>query len=284
MLHKLSIRNVKRSFRDYIIYFLTLTLGVSFFYIFNSIEAQQFILDLSMTQQFIMEEAMIGLEVVSLFVSFILGFLILYANQFLVKRRKKELGIYKTLGMSNWKISNMFLMETLVVGLFSLISGLILGIVLSQGFSVLISSLFNAEILNYTFVFSVEATLKTMLFFSIIFIIVIIFNIVSISRLSLLDLIYGSKKNEIIKLKNQKVKFIVFVVSIVMILVSYVGLIYFGISDGLIYIYIFTSTIVVGTFLLFFSLASFVLSVISAKKDFYLKDLNMFLVRQVGSK
>ncbi|MGL5315828.1 MAG: FtsX-like permease family protein, partial [Peptostreptococcaceae bacterium] len=200
MLSELSIRNVKRSFRDYMIYFLTLTLGVSFFYIFNSIESQQFILDLSMTQQFIMEEAMVGLEVVSLIVSFILAFLILYANQFLVKRRKKELGIYKTLGMSNWKISNMFLMETLVVGLFSLMSGLILGIVLSQGFSVLISSLFNAEILNYTFVFSVEATLKTMLFFSIIFIIVIIFNTVSISRLSLLDLIYGSKKNEIIKL------------------------------------------------------------------------------------
>ncbi|MGL5312265.1 MAG: ABC transporter permease, partial [Peptostreptococcaceae bacterium] len=96
--------------------------------------------------------------------------------------------------------------------------------------------------------------------------------------------IYGSKKNEIIKLKNQKTRFIVFVVSVVMIVVSYAGLIYFGISDGLIYIYIFTSTIVVGTFLLFFSLSSFVLSVISNKKDFYLKDLNMFLVRQVGSK
>lgn len=284
MLYKLSIRNVKRSFRDYSIYFLTLTLGVSFFYTFNSIESQQILLDLSKTQQNIIEEGMIGLEVVSLFVSFILAFLILYANQFLVKRRKKELGIYKTLGMSKWNISNIFLMETLVVGMFSLISGLILGVLLSQGFSVLISSLFNAQILNYKFVFSIDATMKTMIFFSIIFIIVIIFNIVSISRLSLLDLIYGSKKNERVKLKNQETRFRVFVASIVMIIVSYSGLIHFGISNGLIYIFVFTSIIVVATFLLFFSLSSFVLSVISTKKDFYLKDLNMFLVRQVGSK
>lgn len=243
MLSKLSIRNVKRSFSDYSIYFLTLTLGVCFFYSFNSIEAQQFMLDLSANQQDLMGEMTKGLAGVSVFVSFILSFLILYANQFLVKRRKKELGIYKTLGMSKWKVSRLFLMETLVVGIFALVSGLVLGSLMSQGFSFLASSVFNADLVNYEFVFSIDAMNKTIVFFSIIFMVVIIFNTIVISRFTLLELIYGSKKNENVKIKNPVLGFVIFLISLSMIVVSYVGLMHFGINGGLLLIAIFMAGI-----------------------------------------
>lgn len=284
MLAKLSIRNVKRSFSDYSIYFLTLTFGVSLFYAFNSIGAQQAMLDLSNNQIDLMGSMMKSMAAASVLISFILAFLILYANQFLVKRRKKELGVYKTLGMSQFDISTLFLMETVVVGLFSLASGLALGTVMSQGFSILSSSVFDADLINYKFVFSPDAMMKTIVFFSIIFIVVIIFNTIIISRLKLLELLNGSKKNESIKVKNPKVGFILFVISVIMIVVSYNRLIILGIEDGLKYIEIFTVVALVGTFLFFFSLSSFVLSVIQSKKNIYFKDLNMFLVRQVGSK
>lgn len=284
MLAKLSVRNVRRSFSDYAIYFLTLTFGVSLFYSFNSIPAQKVLLELSITQTEMIAHMMTGIEIVSVFISCVLAFLILYANQFLVKRRKKELGLYQTLGMSKFDISRLFMVETFVIGLIALGSGLFLGIVISQGLSVLTSALFDAEILAYRFVFSFSAMLKTILYFGIIFFIVMIFNTVIISRFTLLELLYGSKKNDRFKIKNSKVIVGLFLTSVMMILIGYVGLCYFGLSNGLIFPIVFSGSIIIGTFLWFYSLAGFILQMVMKKKSLYYKDLNLFLLRQVSSK
>lgn len=186
--------------------------------------------------------------------------------------------------MSKFNVSKLFLMETLVIGIFALASGLILGTLISQGFSVLTSSLFGADLVKYQFVFSIDAMLKTIVFFSIIFIVVIVLNTVVISKFTLMDLLYANKKSEKIRIKNIKVGFILFILSIVIIMVSYFGLVKFGIKDELKYIGIFTTTAVIGTFLFFFSIYSFFLSLIQNNKRVYFKDLNMFLLRQVGSR
>ncbi len=141
MLFNLSLKNIKKSLKNYAIYFFTLILGVAIFYIFNSIESQTVMLKLNNSTKDIIQLINNILSGVSVFVSFILGFLIVYANQFLMKRRKKEFGIYMTLGMSKKQISKILLVETIVIGLISLIVGLILGIALSQVMSIIVANM-----------------------------------------------------------------------------------------------------------------------------------------------
>ena len=122
MLFKLSIQNLKKSIKDYAIYFLTLVLGVAIFYMFNSLDSQQAMLEVSQSTRELIK-LMIGmLGIVSVFVSVVLGLLIVYANNFLINRRKKEFGIYMTLGMGKRQISKIILLETIFVGIISLVA------------------------------------------------------------------------------------------------------------------------------------------------------------------
>ena len=146
MLFKLSFKNMKKSFKDYAIYFITLVLGVAIFYMFNSLDSQQAMLQVSQSQRDIITMMIRMLEFVSVFVAVILGLLIVYANNFLINRRKKEFGIYMTLGMGKRQISKIILFETILVGILSLIAGLVIGIFASQFMSVLVANLFEANI------------------------------------------------------------------------------------------------------------------------------------------
>ena len=101
MYFKLASKNLKKSIKDYTIYFLTLVFGICIFYTFNSIESQRVMMDLSEIQAGAFQIIDVFMSVASVFISFILGFLIVYANNYLIKRRKKEFGIYMTLGMEN---------------------------------------------------------------------------------------------------------------------------------------------------------------------------------------
>ena len=116
---------MKKSVKDYAIYFLTLVLGVAIFYMFNSLDSQEAMLRVSESQRQIIQLMIQMLGMVSVFVAAILGLLIVYASNFLINRRKKEFGIYMTLGMGRRQISKIILMETIIVGIISLAIGLI---------------------------------------------------------------------------------------------------------------------------------------------------------------
>ena len=116
---------MKKSVKDYAIYFLTLVLGVAIFYMFNSLDSQEAMLQVSQSQKQIIKLMIDMLGMVSVFVAVILGLLIVYASNFLINRRKKEFGIYMTLGMGRRQISKIILMETIIVGIISLAIGLV---------------------------------------------------------------------------------------------------------------------------------------------------------------
>lgn len=158
---------------------------------------------------------------VSVFVAFILGSLILYANNFLIKKRNKEMGIYMTLGMSKNKISRILILETLIVGLFSLISGLIVGLIISQGLSVLIAKLFDFKMSGYVFVISTPAIGKTILYFGIMFILVMIFNSFVISKYKIIDLLTVGRKTEEIKFKNPFIYLVTFILCVISLGTAY---------------------------------------------------------------
>ena len=119
MLFKLSFRNMKKSFKDYAIYFLTLVLGVAIFYMFNSIDSQQAMIEVSQSTREMIQLLIQMLGMVSVFIAIVLGFLIVYANNFLINRRKREFGIYMSLGMGRRQISGIILLETILIGILS---------------------------------------------------------------------------------------------------------------------------------------------------------------------
>ncbi len=285
MLFKLSLKNIRKSFKDYAIYFFTLILGVAIFYVFNAIESQTVLLNVTSSTREIIDLMVDMLSGVSVFVSFILGFLIIYASRFLMKRRNKEFGIYLTLGMSKKNISKIMLFETLFIGIISLIIGLLIGVLSSQLMSVLVANSFEADLTRFTFVFSSSAMIKTVIYFGIIYLLVMIFNVVNVGRCKLIDLIQANKKSEEVKMKNPFICIIVFIISVVML-----GYAYYLVTSGLkvltsdISIFIPIILGCVSTFFIFWSLSGLILKIVMSFKGIYYRGLNSFVLRQVSSK
>lgn len=285
MLYKLSIKNIKKSIKDYAIYFFTLILGVAIFYVFNAIDSQTVMLDISNSTNEIIKLMTNMLSGVSVFVSFILGFLIIYASRFLIKRRNKEFGIYLTLGMSKRKISLILFIETLFIGIISLIIGLGLGFLLSQFMSILVANMFDADLKKFEFIFSSSASVKCLIYFGIMYLLVMIFNTVNISKCKLVELLHSNKKSEKIKLKNPWLCIFIFVLATIGL--SYAYYLVTGGVDKLqnvkeIFIPITLGSIT--TFFIFWSLSGLLLKLIMSIKKFYYKGLNSFTLRQISSK
>ncbi len=285
MLFKLSIKNMTKSIKDYAIYFLTLVLGVAIFYIFNSLDSQEAMLQVSQSTHEIIKLMISMLGIVSIFVAIVLGLLIVYANNFLINRRKKEFGIYMTLGMGKSQISKIILIETIFIGIVSLIIGLIIGIFASQFMSILVAKLFEADMSEFQFVFSKDACIKTCIYFAVMYLAVMFFNTITISRYKLINLLNANKKNEKIKIKNPFLAIIIFILGSAIL-----GYAYYIVT-------IKTNTIkvekdllrpiimgIVGTIAIFWSLSGFILITIQKIKKIYLKGTNMFVLRQINNK
>ena len=283
---KLSFRNIKKSFKDYAIYFFTLILGVAIFYVFNSIESQTVLLDVTESTYEVIGMMTTMLSAASVFVAFILGFLIIYASRFLIKRRNKEFGIYMLLGMSKRKISMILFFETILIGIISLAVGLGLGILLSQLMSMLVANMFEADMTKYQFIFSQDACIKTLIYFGIMYVIVMLFNAINVGKCKLIDLIQTSKKSETIKLKNLLLCTVVFILSVVALGYAYY-MVTGGINETIKTPEDILKPIVIGaisTFFIFWSLSGLILKIVMGMKNLYVKGLNAFTFRQVSSK
>lgn len=285
MLFKLSYQNMKKSFKDYAIYFLTLVLGVAIFYMFNSLDSQQAMLEVSRATKEIIKLMISMLEIVSVFVAVVLGLLIVYANNFLINRRKKEFGIYMTLGMGRRQISKIIILETIFVGVISLVVGLVIGVFASQFMSILVAKMFEADMSVFQFVFSKEACIKTCIYFAVMYIAVILFNTMIVSRYKLINLLNANKKNEAVKMKNPFLAILIFVIG-----ATILGYAYYIVT-------VETNTLrvtkdvlkpilmgIVGTVAIFWSLSGFILTTVQKMKNIYLKDTNMFVLRQINNK
>ncbi len=285
MLCKLSLKNIKKSMKDYTIYFFTLILGVAIFYVFNALDSQTVMMNVSQSTEELIDLMMTMLSGVSVFVSFILGFLIIYASRFLIKRRNKEFGIYLTLGMSKRKISLILFFETLFIGIISLLVGLGLGVLLSQVMSLVVANMFEANLTKFAFVFSSSSCIKTIIYFGIMYLLVMIFNTVSVSKCKLIDLLNGAKTSEKIKLKNPYVCIIIFIISCIVLGKAYhmVTVEFLTLQD----VTDIMKPIIMGavsTFFIFWSLSGLILRIAMSIKKFYYRGLNSFTLRQFSSK
>ncbi len=285
MLFKLSVKNMQKSIKDYAIYFLTLVLGVAIFYMFNSLDSQQAMLQVSQSQKEIIKLMISMLGMVSVFVAIILGLLIVYANNFLINRRKKEFGIYMTLGMGKRQISKIILLETIFVGIISLVVGLVIGIFVSQFMSIIVAKMFEANMSEFKFVFSKDACIKTCIYFGIMYIAVMFFNTMTVSRYKLINLLNATKKNEEIKMRNPILSILVFFIS-----ASMLGYAYWKVTadfrsmDKAVKLLPPILMGITGTLGIFWSLSGFILRIVQIMKNIYLKGTNMFVLRQINNK
>lgn len=282
---KLILKNVRKNIRDYLIYFLTLTISVSLFYAFNAISSQPAFHEMGMTKTLLYDQLGILISVLSVLIAIVLAFLIIYANQYLLKRRKKELGIYTMLGMKKGRISRIFAGEAFCIGIFSLVTGLLLGLAISQGLSLISLKLFAIEIAKFEIVFSLNAFWKTILCFTIIFVIVICFNVKSVSSVKLIELLTANRKNETLNSKGI-FPYLSFIISIGFIVIACVLFSQNGIlptNDNMVF-QVAGIMLILGVALFFYSVSTVVIRLIQSNKRLYLKSLNTFLIRQIGSK
>lgn len=285
MLFKISLKNIRKSLKDYTVYFFTLILGVAIFYVFNAIDSQSVMLDVRENMMDIIKLMNDMLSGVSVFVSCILGFLIIYASRFLIKRRNKEFGIYLTLGMSKRKISAILFFETLLIGIVSLVAGLVIGTILSQFMSVIVANMFDADMTKFKFIFSMKACIKTLIYFAIMYVLVMIFNTFSISRCKLIDLLNAGKKTEKVTMKNPVICTIVFVIGVGIL--SYA---YWMVTRGVRTLNTFDKIGIpialgcVATFLILWSVSGFMIRIFTSIKSVYYKGVNSFVLRQFCSK
>lgn len=283
-LFKLSLSNMKKSIKDYAIYFFTLVLGVAIFYIFNAIETQSAMLKISKDTREVIELMTSLISGVSVFIAFVLGFLIVYASRFLMKRRNKEFGLYLLLGMGKRKVSMLLFLETLIIGLVSLAVGLLVGLGLSQLTSLLVANMFEADMSSYQFVFSSQAFFKTCLYFAIIYLVVILFNTITIGKCRLIDLFQRGRKSETVKMKNPWLSVLVFLIAAAGLAYAYHRVVaeYDELYGKDIFICIAIGC--VCTLLIFWSVSGMLFRVISSIKSVYYKGLNSFIVRQMSSR
>lgn len=287
MLARLAVGNIRKSIADFGIYFLTVVLGVAVFYAFNSMSQQRTVLAMTESQDKIFELLGTVIGGVSVFIACVLVFLVVYANRFLVKRRKREFGIYLMLGMSTGDVVKIVAVESLITGAASLAVGLILGFALSQGLLYVTSLLFSADIASaggIAFVFSADALAYTLVVFVAIFLIAAVVNAREVSKARLIDLMTAHARTEATALKSLPASLALFVVSVAMIGVSYKLLLDNGLLDLSPRFGAATVLVCAGTVLFFWSLSGFLLRIVQSSKALYYRGLNMFALRQLNAK
>ena len=291
MLCKLAWGNVRRAGRDYLVYLLTLTLGVTVFYAFNTVSMQVDIAGIDEEGLAQVMGSMLGY--LTYFLAGVMAFLMVYANNFIMKRRKKEFGLYQVLGMGRGRVATIMALETVIVSVVAFVVGIVLGVGLSQLMTFFTASLFKTQIANFHFFFSVHAFNLTLACMLVMFVLTLLLNLRAVRRTKLIELMGAERRNESIKTRNPWIAIAIFVVGVVLVGVAYYRLLRDGfpltatdskLQEAMSQFGITTAMVTVGTFALFWGLSGMLIKLLQSLRSVYWRGLNMFTVRQLSAK
>lgn len=291
MLCKLAWGNVRRAGRDYLVYLLTLTLGVTVFYAFNTISMQVDIAGIDEEGLAQVMGSMLG--DLTYFLAGVMAFLMVYANNFIMKRRKKEFGLYQVLGMGRGRVATIMALETVIVSVVAFVAGIVLGMGLSQLMTFFTASLFKTQIANFHFFFSVHAFNLTLACMLVMFVLTLLLNLRAVRRTKLIELMGAERRNESIKTRNPWIAIAIFVVGVVLVGMAYYRLLRDGfpltatdskLQEAMNQFGITTAMVTVGTFALFWGLSGMLIKLLQSLRGVYWRALNMFTVRQLAAK
>lgn len=291
MLCKLAWGNVRRAGRDYLVYLLTLTLGVTVFYAFNTVSMQVDIAGIDEEGLAQVMGSMLGY--LTYFLAGVMAFLMVYANNFIMKRRKKEFGLYQVLGMGRGRVATIMALETVIVSVVAFVAGIVLGVGLSQLMTFFTASLFKTQIANFHFFFSVHAFNLTLACMLVMFVLTLLLNLRAVRRTKLIELMGAERRNESIKTRNPWIAIAIFAVGVVLVGVAYYRLLRDGfpltatdskLQEAMNQFGITTAMVTVGTFALFWGLSGMLIKLLQSLRSVYWRGLNMFTVRQLSAK
>lgn len=224
MLAKISFRNARRQFSEYLLFFITLICSISFIYAFNALVFSDSIKSLSG-----MDILPYMIVITSIFIVIILAWIITYMTNYMLKQRSKEFGIYMISGITPSSIHKLFFYENLCIGIFAFLVGIPFGVLLSEIIEAILKNIYNV---NYmlSFTLSLPTVGLTFLYYILIFIFSLYKNGRWIKRLRLYELLYINNQNErpILNDKNHAIKlfilvFLLFIATLIVLIAQPIG-------------------------------------------------------------
>ncbi|WP_301170152.1 FtsX-like permease family protein [Brevibacillus nitrificans] len=274
MLLKLSLSSMRKMLKDYLVLLIGLVISISVFYMFQT---------LALNSEFTKENSVISsiqlvFNVGAFLLAFITIFYIFYANSFLLSLRRKELGMYRVLGAKRGKISQILFLETLAVGILSLIVGSLAGIGLAGGIGSLLMDQLDISAEGYQ-PFYTPALLMTGGFFTVLFLITSTVNAVRLARATELDLIRSEQQHDRVKAIGVGTV-LAAVFGLALVAVGYYALIHMKelLALGLLVGAVATT---VGTYLLFIALLPAFMKLLKQNQKLNDQKLNAFTLAQL---
>ena len=193
MYAKLIFRNARRSVRDYLIYIVTMTICVTLFYSFLSISSSYYHPDIGSTYDFTMLGD--GMKMAICAITLILLFLIWFVNGYMLRRRQKEFALQSIMGMEQRTIGRLFFAETFLMGGISVAAGIFLGAFCSQFITAMLLISYGQSY-RISWMLFPDTVLLTVVFFSLSFVIVGLFNTRAIRKTKIIDMLSADRENE----------------------------------------------------------------------------------------
>lgn len=287
MYAKLAKNNAKKSIKDYLIYFMTITLCVSLFYAITSLSSSSY--ELITEESYNFKTLNLTLKYSTYIITAILILLVAYVNKYMINRRKREFGTYILLGAEQKNVALMFFIESLIIGIMAIIAGIFVGTLFSQVITalVLISAkqelVFNLKLypdtLGITFVFFISM-----------FCIIGLYNVIILRKIKLIDMLNANKQVEFQFKRSDKVYAVIFALSIALYIICgscTIKLMNSKIDydvELLLYIGLSLITFIMGTYALFYSIAFIGIYIKDKWVNFRYEGTNLFLIGSIVSK
>ena len=283
MLSKLAKMNAKRSIKNYVIYLITVILSFSFMFAFNLISNSKEVLELSST----MANFKVAMYFTSAIVIFIVGFLINYTTKFMFQKRSKEFGTYELLGIKKNKITQMFILENIILGFFAFIFSIPIGLLFSIIMSSIIMNIFELPHLIKVD-FGLYPILLSGLYIIFIYFFVLFLSRRRIKKMSIYNMLYFEKQNEKLIHKNKKHRNFYFIISLFLGILSLIlfDMQFNGINDepSFVVILLCILLIIFSIYGVTTTLSDFILNCVLKRKNIKYKVNNLFIARTFSSK
>lgn len=284
---KLAMNNVKKSIKDYLIYFITITICVSLFYAITSLSSSSY--ELITEESYNFKALNLILQYSTYIITAILIFLVAYVNKYIIKRRKREFATYVLLGAEQKKIALMFFIETLVIGVLAIIVGIFVGTIFSQIITAIVLISAKQEVV-FSLRLYMDTVLSTFIFFIAIFCIIGFYNVIVLRKIKLIDMINAHKIVEFKFKRSGKIYGAIFIVAIILYIISgscTLKLLNSEIDYSitmLMDIGISLVTFILATYGLFYSIAYVMIYIKNRWINFKYEGTNLFLIGSIVSK
>ncbi|MGG7057877.1 FtsX-like permease family protein [Clostridium nigeriense] len=284
---KLAKGNAKKSIKDYLIYFITITICVSLFYAITSLSSSSY--ELITEESYNFRALKLILQYATYVITATLILLVAYVNKYMIRRRKREFATYVLLGAEQKSVALMFFIETLIIGILAIIAGIFIGTLFSQAITAIVLISAKQEV-----IFSLKLYMDTLgitfIFFISMFFIIGLYNVIVLRKIKLIDMLNAHKQVEFQFKRSGKVYSGIFALSVILYVICgscTIKLMNLKIDysvKSLMYIGISLITFIMGTYALFYSISYIMIYTKNKWVNFKYEGTNLFLIGSIVSK